>query len=228
MSDYVHKKAIRTRITDEIRERLNLGSGEPQTLYEIMKKRLPAYLIDESGDDTYFTITGCSTSSGKMFYYLDFILNFTYGVESTEFSNVSKLNKEDYDFYEPLFRKVLGEFGVLEKNSLCEVDYCYYNCSEASNCYAEYVYSEQEDRNTVYIVTEEVVCSDTGKEFDIIEVYSNKAKAKAKLQELIKEDAYELFSSLGIKRQTDMSVCSNYSKDDGAFIEYKVIEREVG
>lgn len=149
MANYIHCKAIRARITEEIKERNNLGRGYPYELESIIKKETPREFVADSkySAHNYFAIRKCENSRGKRQYYLDYILDCYNDAESSEYGSVKKLTKEDFEKFEPMFHDILGDYGDSRKNSLCIVDYCYSDKNLPPDYYAEYEYYDNAELN---------------------------------------------------------------------------------
>lgn len=136
MSDYLYTRAIRTEVTEEILKKF--GVKDTYELETVLEQRKPS--LYQFGKVNHFSMESCISST-----YIDFILEYEYGALPGEYGNCYKLSIEDYQKYKKMFDELLD---TSIDYSLCEVEYCYYNCSEPEDCYQEYDYSQ---KNIAYI-----------------------------------------------------------------------------
>ena len=134
MSDYVRKKVIRYPISED-----DLSYLGVESIYDIAE--LPAYkgLFVTYGQSTKaFDVENTYLSNADKFIpFLDFVLEYEYGVDSGDFGKTRALRDEEREKYGKLFRQILPK---IDDSKLRLVKYCWYNCSEAP-----YYYDDIED-----------------------------------------------------------------------------------
>lgn len=112
MSDYVHRKAVRLPF--------NPDWGDP----EEFENTMPSDLVD--------TKNGFSVGYTKLNCYIDWNYFYSYGENSGDFGYSRKLTNKELKVIKPYFDKL----GIgYNKEDFRLVDYCYYNCSDPSDCY---------------------------------------------------------------------------------------------
>lgn len=124
MSDYVRNKQVLYPVAKELLEKLNCND-----IYDLEEK-FPT--------KSNFTIEGFVDYSGTKNYnkYLAYELDSDYGVESGEFGRSRFLKLSEQEKYKKIFGKVIPE-DLIDSTLFKYVDYCYYNCCEADDCYVK-------------------------------------------------------------------------------------------
>lgn len=110
MSDYVRNKAVFYPISKELYEKLDYELEEPfktEVFYD--------------GD--------------SLNYYLCYVLEHTYGEESTGFGLSRMLTQDETNMYVMLFSDYLNN---IDPNKFKLIDYCYYNCCECEDYYKKH------------------------------------------------------------------------------------------
>ena len=122
MSTYVSKKAIRYRIkkklSEEEREKLwNYHWDDKKTLKTDYNLNCDMEFDTSENED-----------------YLDIVLQQTYDSICGDFGNSRKLTQEEIDKYLNEFKKIIPD---VVSDDLRYVFYCYYNGTDAPNCFEE-------------------------------------------------------------------------------------------
>ncbi len=122
MSTYVSKKAIRYRIkkklSEEEREKLwNYHWDDKKTLKTDYNLNCDMEFDTSENED-----------------YLDIVLKQTYDSICGDFGNSRKLTQEEIDKYLNEFKKIIPD---VVSDDLRYVFYCYYNGTDAPNCFEE-------------------------------------------------------------------------------------------
>lgn len=118
MSDYVKAKVIRLPFPKTVLDACNTTD-----CWECEK-----YLEEKFGEHRNKFEIECTDSA----YYLDYVLESSYGEWSGEFGFAFYLNSEEIKKYRPLFELVTTDF---KDEDLRKVVYCYYNCCECPDYY---------------------------------------------------------------------------------------------
>lgn len=119
MSDYVKIKAIRLPIPQEILDKCD-------DLEEYFEQQL-GDLFNDCHQTGRFTIE--YTDNNK---YLDYVLDYEYGVDCGDYGFAFNLNDSDKVKYVPLFKNIGYKFHI---GDLRKVVYCYYNGCEPLDYY---------------------------------------------------------------------------------------------
>lgn len=117
MSDYVKKKVLRVPITEK--ELCVKDFDELEKLFPI--------LFDWKKDTRKFEIAPTIKK------FLDFVLEYEYGADCGEYGKVRELRLSEQVRFRPLFAEV---FPTVVMDNVRVVEYCWYNCSEAPDYYA--------------------------------------------------------------------------------------------
>lgn len=124
MSDYVKAKVIRLPFPQDLIKKL-----EVEDCWDC-----EYYLMEKLGDlwQDYKTNNGFQIECTDKAYYLDYVMEYTYGANSGSFGYAFLLDEVDKVKYVPLFNKIGIDYDV---NDLRKVVYCYYNSCECADYY---------------------------------------------------------------------------------------------
>ena len=128
MSDYVHKKAIRLPISEQMIRRIGFNDIEDfiwQFDQRVNEKCPELYHCDDR--IPYFEVEITDERP-----YIDLVLYYSYGEECGDWEKASYLSDKEKEFFAPYLDKLGIAF---EPDDLRKVDYCWYNCSEPPDCY---------------------------------------------------------------------------------------------
>lgn len=117
MSDFVHAKVIRLKITpeDKISDIWDLEDTFPEEYQE------RNHLKDKKG---YLEISPTEER------FLDFVLYYEYGADTGDFGIARYLSDSEIDKYLPIFQRVIP---TAKKENLRFVEYSFYNCTECES-----------------------------------------------------------------------------------------------
>ena len=139
MSDYVHEKVIRLKITDEIVEKFNyevIDDFIDDFDDFIMREHPELSMINLNSNGTYEyyrdRFPRFEIGYGCWDRYIDLLLFQSYGEESNDWGIVSMLSDKEKDTFVPYFETIGLE---INPDDLRKVDYCWYNCSEPPDYY---------------------------------------------------------------------------------------------
>ena len=130
MSDYIRKKVIRYPISEDDLTYLGIKNA-----YDISE--LPAYkslFIAYGQSIKAFDIETVYDLNDNKVAFLDYVLEYEYGVDDNEFGKTRALRDEEREKYSKLFKQILPN---LDNNKLRLVKYCWYNCCEPPYYYDE-------------------------------------------------------------------------------------------
>lgn len=127
MSNYVRKKCVRFKISQNIIEELKDDYG---WLADLLLEKFQ--LKDSYDTENDFTINcGYDYDNRKEDYFLDYQLEYEYGA-SGDFESVRLLTDTEFQKYSKMFAKYLTEIG---RDKLRLVEYCYYNGVDEPSVY---------------------------------------------------------------------------------------------
>ena len=129
MSDYEHNRAVMYPITLEVLNKLNCKDA-----FDLEER----FTTNRYKDSSYFEIEIFKDYEGnrECNYYLSYVINSTYGLESGEFGRSRFLKTSEQEKYKKLFSQILPE-ELIDPSLFKYVDYCYYNCCEADDYYVK-------------------------------------------------------------------------------------------
>lgn len=117
MSDYCYKKVVRCKVKAE-----DLGIESLWDLGEIYQ--------DEFGQGSIGDFVVAPTEEE----FVDYLLNSSYGCESSDYGRTRKLSEKELEKYIKLFSKIIPN---VKPEDLRLVEYCWYNCCEAPGYFDE-------------------------------------------------------------------------------------------
>jgi hypothetical protein len=127
MSDYVRKKCVRFKISQNIIEELK---NDYDWLVDLLLEKFQ--LKDSYDTENDFTINdGYDYDNRKEDYFLDYQLEYEYGA-SGDFESVRLLSDTEFQKYSRMFAKYFNEIG---RDELRLVEYCYYNGVDEPSVY---------------------------------------------------------------------------------------------
>ena len=127
MSDYVRKKCVRFKISQNI---INELKEDDDWIVDLL---LEKYQLKEDFNlKNDFTIgSGLNYETNEYEYFLDYQLDYEYGA-SGDFEDVRLLTDNELKKYSRMFKKYVNEIG---KDELRLVHYCYYNGVDEPSVY---------------------------------------------------------------------------------------------
>lgn len=123
MSDYVRTKAVRYLPT----EKNMVGVEDFWDLEERFPEAYSKRLGRGKASSGYFEVCGTDEN-----YYIDFVLDYEYGSCCGEFGKVRYLTEPELEKAVKLYSQI---FEDPDPANFRLVDYCYYNCCEAPDCF---------------------------------------------------------------------------------------------
>lgn len=127
MSDYVRTKVIRYPL-DDFCERMKFDNE--YKLEEFFEKVDRDFEFYSSRPNT-FTIES-TYGNQKSHIYLDYILNYEYGLDMGDYGISYELNEEQKEKWKGRFSKYLND---IDKDKFRLVEYCYYNGCDCPDYY---------------------------------------------------------------------------------------------
>lgn len=125
MSDYVHEKCL--RVPAEKVMTLLPGEDIEDACWRIEREHRELFNNYKS-DGGYFQI---APSEGQ---YFDYVLFSEYGDDYGDYARNRAITANEKAKYLPIFQQV---FPNINMDDVRLVEYCWYNCSEAPECYDE-------------------------------------------------------------------------------------------
>ena len=130
MSDYVKKKAIRYPLTEKDFKRFGLEYGD----WDIINKfqEIDPNFIDIPHKNQIGFDSAWNDKDDESKYYIDFVISYIYGADSTDFGVSQLLTDEQKERYRAMFEKFIPDLDV-DKFRL--VYFCYYNGCDCPDYY---------------------------------------------------------------------------------------------
>lgn len=124
MSDYVRKKAL--RIPAECCADTSIWNDDDfyDNLEEIIKKSMNPHNFD---------VEVTLDISDNIHYYIDYVIDGSYGEECGDWGKVRLLTDNEKVKYYPIFSEIIPDVTM---DDVHLVEYCYYNCCEPSDYYS--------------------------------------------------------------------------------------------
>lgn len=123
MSDYVHNKVVRLPFPKEIMSKCN--SDDVYDCESYLKELLGELWGQRKKNGFQLECTDKS-------FYIDWVYYSTYGEESGDFGFARMLTQNELNVIKPYFDKLEIDY---KDDDLRVVDYCYYNCCDATDYY---------------------------------------------------------------------------------------------
>ena len=127
MSDYVRKKCVRFKITQNIIDKLK---NDDDWIVDLLQQK---YNVKESFNtvNDFVVNSGLNYNNDEYEYFLDYQLDYEYGANG-DFENVRLLTYTEFEKYSRMFAKYFNEIG---RDELRLVHYCYYNGVDEPSVY---------------------------------------------------------------------------------------------
>ena len=126
MSDYVRKKAIRYKISQdlvkEIEDKID-KEDLSETPEEILSQQYGLEYSYNHNKGTLEINSGYNYDKDESDLFLDFLVDYEYGANG-DFAEVRLLTNKEFEKYKKIFQKY---FKIKNRNDIRLVHYCYYN-----------------------------------------------------------------------------------------------------
>lgn len=153
MSDYVHKIAIRYKLSKEFLDKYTDPKYEDIDAIQIEKDLKLEDFNEKYKDKNYkFDLSygynyDRENKDDRSEHYIDITTYYTYGEDCGDYAFSKYLNRTETNEFFPIFKKMFPE---INKRDLRRVNYCYYNGSDAPACYdTDEEFDEPMDRRTL-------------------------------------------------------------------------------
>ena len=127
MSDYAHYKVVRYLPTEENYKAVNVPLDDPYELQDVLESK------SGLGRPRAYYFEVCATDEN---YYLDYVLEYSYGEECGEWGKVRRLSEGETDRWCLKVQEIFPGSEIKRENFRV-VDYCYYNCCEPPDYFDE-------------------------------------------------------------------------------------------